>query len=137
MNYNSEHNGKDCLRGQFTVWLEKLIVRAKLDYIRNNRRYLNVISIDELSDEALAVCDEAVWEKTHDFEFEDERMEQAFRGLTPLRRQILTLLFVEEMTPEEIASALGCSVDAVYNNRSRAIKKIREALENGKGGISE
>lgn len=99
--------------------------------------YLNVISIDELSDEALAVCDEPVREKTHDFEFEDERMEQAFRGLTPLRRQILTLLFVEEMTPEEIALELGCSVDAVYNNRSRAIKKIREALENGKGGISE
>ena len=90
MNYNNEQNGKDRLRGQFTVWLEKLIVRAKLDYIRNNRRYLNVISIDELSDEALAVCDEPVREKNHDFEFEDERVEKAFRELTPLRRQILT-----------------------------------------------
>ena len=135
MNYNSEHNGKDCLRGQFTVWLEKLVVRAKLDYIRSNRRYLDVVSIDELSDEVLSVCDEPIREKSHNFEFEDERMEQAFRQLTPLRRQILTLLLVEEMTPEKVAAELGCSVDAVYNNRFRALKKLREVV--GKGDMGE
>lgn len=66
--------------------------------------------------------------------FEDERMENAFRQLTPLRRQILTMLFVEEMTPEEVAAELGCSVDAVYNNRSRALKKLREAIMKGEVG---
>ncbi len=91
MNYNNEINGKDRLRGQFSVWLEKLIVRAKLDYIRNNRRYLNVVSLDELSDEALSVCDEPIREKQMTFEFDDTCLEVAFRKLTPLRRQILTM----------------------------------------------
>lgn len=131
MNYNNEINGKDRLRGQFSVWLEKLIVRAKLDYIRNNRRYLNVVSLDELSDEALAVCDEPIREKQMTFEFDDTCLEVAFRKLTPLRRQILTMLFVEELTPEEVAAELSCSIDAVYNNRSRALKKLREAVEKG------
>lgn len=133
MNYNNEHAGHDRLRGQFTTWLEKLIVRAKLDYIRSNRRYLDVISIEDLSDEAMAVCDDPIRVETHRFEFEDERMENAFRQLTPLRRQILTMLFVEEMTPEEVAAELGCSVDAVYNNRSRALKKIAGG-DNERGG---
>lgn len=133
MNYNNEHTGHDRLRGQFTTWLEKLIVRAKLDYIRSNRRYLDVISIEDLSDEAMAVCDDPIRIETHRFEFEDERMENAFCRLTPLRRQILTMLFVEEMTPEEVAAELGCSVDAVYNNRSRALKKLREAIMKGGG----
>ena len=74
MNYNNEHTGHDRLRGQFTTWLEKLIVRAKLDYIRSNRRYLDVISIEDLSDEAMAVCDDPIRVETHRFEFEDERM---------------------------------------------------------------
>lgn len=124
----NDYSERDKLRGQFTVWLEKLIVRAKLDYIRRNRQYLEVVSIDELTDEALAVCDEPVMEKQRDFEFDDTRMEKAFFELTPLRRKILTMLFVEEMTPEEIAAELGCSVDAVYNNRSRALKKLKEAI---------
>lgn len=113
---------------------EKLIVRAKLDYIRSNRIYLDVISIEDLSDEAMAVCDDPIRVETHRFEFEDERMENAFRQLTPLRRQILTMLFVEEMTPEEVAAELGCSVDAIYNNRSRALKKLREAIMKGEVG---
>ena len=124
----NDYSERDKLRGQFTVWLEKLIVRAKLDYIRRNRQYLEVVSIDELTDEALAVCDEPVMEKQKDFEFDDARMEKAFFELTPLRRKILTMLFVEEMTPEEVAAELGCSVDAVYNNRSRALKKLKEAI---------
>ena len=134
MNYNNEHTGHDRLRGQFTTWLEKLIVRAKLDYIRSNRRYLDVISIEDLSDEAMAVCDDPIRVETHRFEFEDERMENAFCQLTPLRRQILTMLFVEEMTSEEVAAELGCSVDAVYNNCSRALKKLREAIMKGEVG---
>lgn len=124
----NDYSERDKLRGQFTVWLEKLIVRAKLDYIRRNRQYLEIVSIDELTDEALAVCDEPVMKKQRNFEFDDARMEKAFFELTPLRRKILTMLFVEEMTPEEIAAELGCSVDAVYNNRSRALKKLKEAI---------
>ena len=34
------------------------------------------------------------------FDFEQEKLERAFRSLT---QQILTMLFVEEKTPEEIA----------------------------------
>ena len=127
----NNYSERDKLRGQFTAWLEKLIVRAKLDYIRKNRQYLEVVSIEELNDEVLAVCDEPVTGTEQGFEFDDAEMERAFFELTPLRRKILTMLFVEEMTPEKIAEELGCSVEAVYNNRSRALKKLKETIRKG------
>ncbi len=127
MSYH-ENQTYDRLRGEFTSWLEKVIVRAKLDYIRNNRQYLEIVSMDELSEEAISVCEEPYMEHKDNFDFEDVRIEQAFMKLSVLYRRILTMLFLEEKSPDEIATELGCSVDSVYSNRSRALKKLREAL---------
>ncbi len=128
MNYHNGEKNNDRLRGEFTAWLEKLVIRVKLDYIRKHPRYLDVISIDELSEETLSAYDDKPKLNPAGFDFDDVKLEEAFMKLTVLRRRILTMLFVDEMTPEEIAGVLGCTIEAVYNNRSRALKKLREAL---------
>lgn len=118
---------KDRIRGEFTVWLEKLIVRTKLSYIRQHSKYLNIISIEDLSEEAFAIFDETITYRDT-FEFEDEKIERAFIKLPISRRRILIMLFLEELSPEEVAKRIGCSVNSVYLQRMRAIRELRKLI---------
>ena len=56
---------------------------------------------------------------------------RAFANLPIKRQQILTMLFVEERKPEEIAKLLNCSAQHVYDQRYQALKKLRIALSKG------
>lgn len=55
-------------------------------------------------------------------------MAEAFAKLPIKRQEILTMLFVEERKPEEIARILNCSPQHVYDQRYQALKKLRIAL---------
>ena len=63
-----------------------------------------------------------------DFDFEEERLADAFAKLPIRRQKILTMLFVEEKKPEEIAKELNCSAQHVYDQRYQALKKLRIEL---------
>lgn len=65
-----------------------------------------------------------------DFDFEEEKLSEAFRTLPLMKRRILTMLFVEQLSPREIASHLNCSVQYVYNQRSLALKSLRRIIAN-------
>ena len=62
--------------------------------------------------------------------FEEEKLSEAFRTLPLMKRRILTMLFVEQLSPREIASHLNCSVQYVYNQRSLALKSLRRIIAN-------
>lgn len=127
---------KDELRARFTKWLETVIRRAQIDYLRKYGRDYEIISIEEISEDAFAVsAEDNRWMIPHDksaFDFEEERLAKAFYELPLMRQRILTMLFVEEKKPEEIANILHCSIQHVYNQRSLALKKLRILL--GKDG---
>ncbi len=63
-----------------------------------------------------------------DFDFEEERLANAFAKLTIKRQQILAMLFVEEKKPEEIAKELNCSAQHVYDQKYHALKRLRIVL---------
>ena len=65
------------------------------------------------------------------FDFQEERLAEAFYKLPLMKRKILELLFIECIKPEEIASRLNCSSDYVYLQRKRAINKLRKELSMG------
>lgn len=67
------------------------------------------------------------------FDFEEERLAEAFAKLPIKRQQILTMLFVKERKPEEVARILNCSPQHVYDQRYQALKKLRIALAKGGG----
>lgn len=127
---------KDELRARFTKWLETVIRRAQIDYLRKYGRDYEIISIEEIPEDAFAVsAEDNRWMISHDksaFDFEEERLAKAFYELPLMRQRILTMLFVEEKKPEEIAKILHCSIQHVYNQRSLALKKLRILL--GKDG---
>ncbi|MFT3951702.1 MAG: sigma-70 family RNA polymerase sigma factor [Oscillospiraceae bacterium] len=137
MNHPQEHNEKDELRARFTGWLEVLISRARINYLKKLGRQVKTVSLDEIPETVLSVESE-VFFKTYSsaknqnmFDFEEEHLAKAFSGLPLMRQRILIMLFVEEKKPEEIAGKLHCTVQNVYNQRSLALKKLRQMLTEG------
>lgn len=123
---------RDELRARFTGWLDTVVYRAKLKYLQNKEHEIETVSIDEIAEEYLEwnECDNSPnYLSTRDFEFEEERLAAAFSQLPLMRKEVLRLLFVEELEPTEIAARMNCSVQHIYNQRSLAIKKLRQLLE--------
>ena len=127
---NHQQENEDVLRARFTKWLDIVIYRAKLKYLRKNEKKLETVSFDELPESSQPVYEgdlQQIVSKT-DFDFEEERLANAFAKLPIKRQQILTKLFVEEKKPEEIAKELNCSAQHVYDQRYQALKKLRLEL---------
>lgn len=126
-----DKNESDILRARFTSWIEKLIKNAKIDYLRQNNKKPECISIDELFEDEQLIGDEDVilTISSTSFDFEEEKLAKAFHKLPLMKRRILELLFVDEISPEEIAKHLNCSPQYVYNQKYRALKKIRSQIE--------
>lgn len=138
MNHQQESE-KDELRARFTGWLEVTLYRAKLNYLKKQDRERKAIYVEALPEELLVEENlESKWvhrlTEQSGFDFEEERLERAFLSLTRQRQRILTMLFMEEKTPEEIARQLGCSQQNVYKQRSQALAALRNMLEKGGEG---
>lgn len=136
MNHQQEN---DELRARFTAWIEITLYRAKINYLKKQDKERKTIYVEALPEELLVEeSQERKWvhrlTEQNGFDFEEERLERAFQSLTGQRQRILTMLFVEEKTPAEIARRLGCSQQNVYKQRSQALNALRNMLEKGGEG---
>ncbi len=127
--YKSNIDPAEKLRAEFTSWLATLMRRARIDYFRSKEREVKTISLDEVNETDFAVRDEYTISESS-FQFEEERLARAFFSLPIQRQQILTMLYVDELSPEEIARILNCSVDYVYKTKSRSLNSLRKMLNN-------
>ena len=59
----------------------------------------------------------------------NQQLFQAMRGLNEEYRQVLTLLYFEEMSMEETARVMGKSRKQIYNLSDRGKKALRGELE--------
>lgn len=129
---NHQQDEEDVLRARFTKWLDIVIYRAKLKYLRKTETKLKLetVSFEELPESSQPVYEDRMQQNDSksDFDFEEERLADAFAKLPIKRQQILTMLFVEEKKPEEIAKELNCSAQHVYDQRYQALKKLRIEL---------
>ena len=115
---------RDELRGRFTRFMEVLVKHARINYV-----HMPTIPLETVP-EHLAAKEEMYFSGSQEaFEFEEEKLANAFAHLSLMRREILTLLFVQEMKPSDIADRLHCSVQYVYNQKSLALKKLRQLLQ--------
>ena len=121
----------DELRARFTAWLDTVVYRARLKYMRKKEQDVTTIPIEDVPESFLEYREASfsLSERTVcDFDFEEERLAHACSSLPLMRREILRLLFVEELKADEIAKRLNCSVQYVYNQRSLALKRLRQLL---------
>lgn len=127
---------KDELQAQFTVWIEKVIHSARIDYLRRLQKEPKSISFESIDvDNQLSYVQpvnlRAVDIENGEYAFENEKIEMAFLTLSKTARRVLLLWVVCDMMPEDIAAELGCSVQNIYKVRARAIEKLKELLKNG------
>ena len=118
------------LRARFTVWLEQLMYHARVNYLKKYYSSPESLELSQIPEEQLAEEDKYDLEDITDdgFVFEEERLASVYSRLPLMRKRILTLLFVEQLEPAEIAARLHCSVQNVYNQKYRAIKALKEWL---------
>ena len=132
--YHRQVDGEhDVLRARFTIWLEKLIMNARTNYLEENKREIITISIDDLLEDEIPVgcVDVPLPLEKGEFEFEEERLAKAFYELPLMKQKILKMLFVDDAKPEFVAKKLNCSPQYVYNQRFRALKMLRNKLNKG------
>lgn len=126
---------RDELRAEFTVWLDTLIRRARLDYLRRNAVPVDVVSIEDLHEDNYPVLEDEwmnrLLQQEDDFNFEQERLATAYAQLPLLRKQILKLLFVEGLKVKDIARMLNCSPTFVSDQKRRALETLRRKLSEG------
>ena len=62
---------------------------------------------------------------------------KAFTDLSKTHKRLLELLYVEEKIPQEAAKILGCTVENIYNQRSKAFKVIKKIRKEGKSNEND
>lgn len=122
---------RDELRARFTAFLQIMVRRSRLNYLAKIKNRPETVSLEELPDIMDPASEIRLSGDQKDFEFEEDRLAQAFATLPLMRKTILKLLFVDELSPQEIAAKLHCSVRHVYNQRSLALKRLRLLLKGG------
>lgn len=119
-----EHPGRDPLRGKFTRFLQESIKHCKIDYLRKSER--RPVPLDLLWQFQADHHRESTTAQGFDFQW--EALGEAYRSLPRSYQEVLFLLLVQELTPQEAASQLRCPVEQVYVRKSRAIKLLRKKL---------
>lgn len=135
MYHREKKDDRDELRAEFTVWLDTLIRRAKLNYLRQQKQQVETVSLDEIPEEMLPLDRKSevsvVSDSSNDFDFVEERLANAFAELPLMRQQILQMIFIDEMKVGEIAEKIHCSPKYVSNQRLKGLKYLRERMTEG------
>lgn len=108
-------------KSSFKTWLFSIGKRMALTRLKKARR---LSTVDGAIDAVAPPPDLQI--------LEDERNRQLYLALSRLKdeyRQVLTLLYFEEMSREEIGAVLGKTRKQVYNLADRGRKALREELE--------
>jgi len=111
----------------YTTYISRVAVYARREYLRALLHRSREIPLEELSEDTLALVEDRYF--PDEFEIAEERLSRALSELPLLRRRVLSMLFVEQLTAPEIAEKLGCSVGYVYNEKHRTLRKIRDMME--------
>ena len=120
-------------RAKFSTWLYRIKVNHCLNHLRAQRRRGADVALDEAvpGDEALCVPAEA--DQALDRAADVSRVRAAVARLSETLRQPLVMRELDEMSYDEIATALGLSLPAVKMRILRARHELRLVLETGRG----
>jgi RNA polymerase sigma-70 factor, ECF subfamily len=115
----------------FSSWLHRIATNAAIDFCRRRQvRPRAQISSDTLKiDRASHTTPRAeVPGTTLDRAEIKRRVEEAFTTLSPEHRAVIVLKEIEDLSCEEIAHYLGCSVGTVMSRLFNARKKLQTLL---------
>ena len=126
---------------RFTNWVDTLARRTRYAYIKKESKHISHACIDDVPEDVLRAEEIEISytfsEGEGRFEFEVEWLMKAFTELSKTHKRLLELLYVEEKTPQEAVKILGCTVENIYNQRSKAFKVIKKIRKEGKSNEND
>lgn len=112
----------------FFTWLYRIAVNAATDFVKSRRRR-RTTSLDEIAETAPAVAGPSGRPDRSASRGElRDRLREAIAELPPVFRTVLVLRELEDLSYDEIARILGCSIGTVESRLFRARARIRESL---------
>jgi RNA polymerase sigma-70 factor (ECF subfamily) len=109
-------------RAKFGTWLFRIAVNRSIQEARKARFRMRRVELTE--DIAPAPSEEV--------EFEDPKIHEAMGRMDPKDRALLALFYWDELSLQEIADSLGCSVNAAKTRLYRARERFRTLYEEAK-----
>ena len=109
----------------FKTWLYTIGRNVAIDYLRKYRRRTFI----SLEDSAELVSEEAEIESVYLRKEQQITVHRAMRELSPDYRQVLWLIYFEELSSKEAARIMGKSVRSVESLLYRARKSLKAQLE--------
>ncbi|MEZ0325748.1 MAG: RNA polymerase sigma factor [Fimbriimonas sp.] len=108
---------------EFSTWLYRSVANACMDEHRRRRRWLPWASVPEKA-------------YHHELNGVDESVRAAIEKLSPKLRMPVLLKYFEEMSYEEIAQTLGCSMGTVASRLNRGHKMLAQHLSHLNEGVN-
>jgi RNA polymerase sigma-70 factor (ECF subfamily) len=109
------------LTARLTTYLYPIAKNFALTSARKSRRYEHA---DDALIEALPAGEESAPHRAESALGDD--LDRALAGLTPERREVLSLRFVDDLSLEEIATALDIPLGTVKSRLHHAVKALRD-----------
>lgn len=107
----------------FSSWLYQIARNKVIDHYRTKKNHTNFENVDE---ELLKVAD--VSEVNLNTTLELEQVKAAITNLSPEQQDVIIMKFVEDLSNEEIAEALGKTEGAVRLLQHRAVNNLKTLL---------
>lgn len=99
-------------------WFYKILVRTSIDYIRKNKKYINMVDISQINDNG------------KNDKYKDLDLQEALDRLDIEYKTIVILRYFEDLKIDEIASILDENINTVKTRLYSALKKLRVEIEN-------
>ena len=109
-------------QGSFKSWLYTIARRNALMYLRKNR--FRMEELDEEMPDSAPLPDVSLLEEER-----NRKLYKAMSRLKPDYRRVLYLLYIEELSHDEIALVCGMSKHKIYNLVKRGKESLRKTLE--------
>lgn len=116
---------KDNNKGVFKTWLYTIGRNIAIDYLRKESKHKSNKSIDDYKD----IADLQDIEKEYLHKERDELIHQSLKTLKPEYRQILWLIYFENLNYKECAKIMKKSVHSIESLAYRARASLKSILE--------
>lgn len=113
--------------GAFRAWLKAILSNQLKKYFRENVRRTCRISLDNICDTASS--DSQLFDREHDEYLAARAMKIIEHEFEPNTWNAFRLQVIENQRPLDVSMQLGISINAVIKAKSRALKRLREALQ--------
>lgn len=118
---------------QFSTWLYRIVTNACIDEQRKSRRFLPFTDGVEVRNIMARASQEASYLKRQ----VADSVKEAISGLSPKLRLPILLKYVEGLSYEEIAEAMGCSIGTVSSRLNRGHKILARKLSHLRDAVIE